>query len=47
VYERILAAAFRRDEAKALGGVEEFNGASNDSHESKVLFVDAAGAAKG
>src|SRR5215217_666146 len=30
--EGILAAAFWRDEAEALGGVEEFNSASNDSH---------------
>jgi hypothetical protein len=30
VHEHILVAAFRRDEAKALGGVEEFDGA--DSH---------------
>src|SRR5215469_4829018 len=28
--EHVLAAAFRRDEAKALGGIEEFHG--SDSH---------------
>src|SRR6202000_3414182 len=30
VHEHVLAAAFRRDEAKALGGIEEFHG--SDSH---------------
>jgi hypothetical protein len=30
VHEHVLAAAFRRDEAKAFGGVEELDG--SDSH---------------
>src|ERR1044071_9213004 len=37
VHEHVLAAAFRRDEAKAFGGVEELDG--SDSHK-RVSCID-------
>jgi hypothetical protein len=42
VYEHVLAAAFRRDEAKALGGIEELNGTNR--HDDFLEAVVSAGA---